>query len=470
MGTYSIAETLHRLIKEALDSGAAESVGEAEEMFKGFRVGFEISESDAQDANHQAALLTGVALARRVFLGGVRVSCPAAKSLKLALPVGNTLGEAVVHLGGELANYGSDDPLVIFGNEPRKRSERFQIRTFFEGWRGGIVPAHSEMTMRSTEAVQLAPMLAAALAINECFAFVRSKSAIYGRRAVGMSLWNPSPIIDWTNPDSDGPPLRYLPDRLWLMGLGHLGQSFLWALGLLNYPAPEALSLVLQDVDVITPASISTSVLTDTGLIGRKKTRALADWCEARGFANVIIERPFKADFRRQPEEPSIALCGVDNALARQDLDLAGFDIVVEAGLGRGHLNYRSMRLHTLPGPRSAASIWQSDDGMDSVENRPAYEKLLKDGNLDRCGVTLLAGKAVGAPFVGAVAACLAIAEVLRLLHGGAVHELIELDLQAVEHRTVVRHSFDFSSLNPGYVAANKGLFVAGGSAVRYVG
>jgi len=42
-----------------------------------------------------------------------------------------------------------------------------------------------------------------------------------------------------------------------------------------------------------------------------------------------------------------------------------------------------------------------------------------------------------------------------RLLHGGTVHELFDLDLQAVEHRTVVLHNLDFSSLNPGYVLAN---------------
>ena len=44
---------------------------------------------------------------------------------------------------------------------------------------------------------------------------------------------------------------------------------------------------------------------------------------------------------------------------------------------------------------------------------------MLDEGSLDRCGVTLLAGKAVGAPFVGTLAATLVLAEVLRLLHGG---------------------------------------------------
>jgi hypothetical protein len=77
---------------------------------------------------------------------------------------------------------------------------------------------------------------------------------------------------------------------------------------------------------------------------------------------------------------------------------------------------------------------------------------MLKSGELDRCGVTLLAGKAVGAPFIGAAAATLALSEVLRLLHGGAVHELIDLDLKAPEYRSTVLTQQDFSTLNPGYV------------------
>jgi hypothetical protein len=72
---------------------------------------------------------------------------------------------------------------------------------------------------------------------------------------------------------------------------------------------------------------------------------------------------------------------------------------------------------------------------------------------LDRCGITLLANKAVGAPFVGATAACLVVAEVLRLLHGGSTHSLIDLDLRSTEHRSVVRAK-TFEEFNPGYVRA----------------
>ena len=243
-----------------------------------------------------------------------------------------------------------------------------------------------------------------------------------------------------------------MPSRLWLIGLGHLGQAYLWGLGLLNYGNPAGLLVVLQDVDLITPSTESTSVLTDASLVGQKKTRAMAAWAERRGFSTAIHERLFDASFRRQAGEPAVALCGLDNGLGRRALDQVGFDLIVESGLGRGHRTFRTMRLHTLPGIRPAVDIWRATGHHEEVRQGAAYQKMLDDGHLDRCGVTLLAGKAVGAPFVGAVAACLALAEVLRLLHGGPLYQLIDLDLQSVEYRTAVPHQADFSHLNPGYV------------------
>ena len=83
--TFTPADTLHRLVKEALDHGAAASVAEAEVLFRSFDLSFVIGETEARDPYHQAALLTGVALARRVFLGGVWVSGPLATPLAVPL-------------------------------------------------------------------------------------------------------------------------------------------------------------------------------------------------------------------------------------------------------------------------------------------------------------------------------------------------------------------------------------------------
>jgi hypothetical protein len=452
MTAFTAADKLHRLVKQALDSGAATSIAEAEALFAGYRLALCISEEAARDRHHQAALLTAVALARRVFLGGVSVAPLPDTKLAVPLPFGATLADAIVGLGASIGEPAAGTPVIGIGGAPCARRAPFHVRAVFAGWRGGLVPAPAEAAPELAPVMALAPMLAAALAVNEAFLYVSGHVGVAGRRALGLSLWDPAPACDWLGATLAEPVLSLLPARLWLIGLGHLGQAYLWALGLLPFARPQDLKLVLQDIDIITPSTESTSILSDSTLIDIKKTRAMAAWAERRGFLTVIHERLFDASFRRQDDEPAVALCGLDNGTGRQALDQVGFDFVVEAGLGRGHRDFRAIRLHTLPASRPASQIWRSARADDQVEDRPAYRGMLASGALDRCGVTLLAGKAVGAPFVGAVAATLALSEVLRLLQGGAVHELIDLDLKALEYRSVVLTPQDFSTLNPGYV------------------
>ena len=178
---------------------------------------------------------------------------------------------------------------------------------------------------------------------------------------MGLDLWNLSSGEGWLAADGDAPELRYLPTKLWLIGLGHLGQAYLWGLGLLPYADPASVSLVLQDDDAITPSTESTSILSDRSLIGVKKARAMAAWAERRGFQTAITERLFDNATRRRPDEPCIALCGLDNAAGRRALDQVGFDFVVEAGLGRGHHDFRSLLVHTLPGALTATELWKDE-------------------------------------------------------------------------------------------------------------
>jgi hypothetical protein len=174
------------------------------------------------------------------------------------------------------------------------------------------------------------------------------------------------------------PELRFLPFNLWLIGLGHLGQAYLWGLGLLPYASGATVGLVLQDVDVITPSTERTSILSDRTMLGEKKTRITAKWAERRGFVTAITERLFDETCRRNQNEPSIALCGLDHAIGRRALDQVGFDFVVEAGLGRGHPDFRSLLIHTLPGEMSANTLWKDkDDGRQTAIDAAAYRKML---------------------------------------------------------------------------------------------
>jgi hypothetical protein len=449
MNTFD-EQDLHRLVKHALDSGVAQTLDEALALFAGYSIDVTIDDAAVHASEHQAALLTTIALARRVFLGGVRVFGDLDAPLMVPMPLGERLGDAVTNLGGLAGPApGNGRPQISISDTPVPRAADFHVRTAYATWRGGVVPCDAD-ALRGDHVMPIAPMLAAGFAVAEAYAHVAGESAAAGRRPLGLSLWQPGSELEWLE-DDGAPPLQTLPSRLWLIGLGHLGQAYLWALGLLPFPS-ASLELVLQDTDEITRSTESTSILTVPAMHGSKKTRAMASWAERRGFRTSIYERSFDASFRRRDDEPAVALCGVDNAEARRALEHAGFPLVIEAGLGQGHRDFRRMRLHTLPGSRPADVLWRKQVEREDVTTSPAYRDLLAKGALDRCGVTLLAGKAVGAPFVGAIAATLAVSEVLRILHGQAPDELIDLDLQSVEHRAVVQQARDFSAFNPGFV------------------
>ena len=449
---HDIAESLHRLMKQALDSGQVNSLAEAEELYHSYQLEFEISENESRDPLQQATLLTAVALSRRVFLGGVFVLGELDVPLAVPITDGKTLGDAVRILGGKICDISLDRPLISIGGDATNSAKSFHIRTVCSGWRGGIVPADSPLVADPGPPVPLAAMLAAALAVNEAFMFLGPKLGGAGRRSVGLSLWNLS-SREWLTVTESEPEIRFLPSKLWLIGLGHLGQAYLWGLSLLPFDSPSKLSLVLQDTDHLTRSSDSTCILSDCSPTGTKKTRALAAWAEARGFTAAIHERKFDSSFRRQEEEPSVALCGIDNAIGRRALDQVGFDLVLEAGLGRGHRDFCTLRTHTLPGPRSAAEIWNSDtQPAEDVAEQAAYQKLVTDNALDRCGVTLLANKAVGAPFVGATAACVLLSELLRMLHGGQLNDVVDINLLCVEHRKVLISKSKSLLRNPGFV------------------
>jgi hypothetical protein len=110
----------------------------------------------------------------------------------------------------------------------------------------------------------------------------------------------------------------------------------------------------------------------------------------------------------------------VDNALARSALERAGFELVIESGLGAGPQSFRNFSMHSFPGPRQAAQIWSSgeDAAGPNVSDQPAYTELREKG-MDDCGLTQLASRTVGVPFVGMIAGALVIGELLRRLHGG---------------------------------------------------
>ncbi|MGE0063319.1 MAG: hypothetical protein AB7T86_14705 [Xanthobacteraceae bacterium] len=423
---------LHRTAKYFMDNGRAGTHEEAMALLRRFGLTVHVGPEIAASVPHQTALLTLVNLARRTLLGGVEiVGLPEDTVCLSPLSKSPRVADAVLELGGALSPAVRPGwPNAVIGTVPLP--PRPAWRMTWEGWRGGVVPAHQPDRLNEDAAMALAPVLAAAICAAEAFAFHSGDHLLAGRRGHGLSLWQPGK--NWLASDETEPLLAYLPSRLWLIGLGNLGQAFAWLLAALPYTETATAQLVLQDFDRIASSNDSTSLLSFIRDIGRRKGRVVADWLEARGFETFIEERRFGEWTRRSADEPGVALCGVDNALARAALEDAGFDIVIEAGLGAGPEAFLSIAMHTFPGARRAKEMWsrQVGEGSKSFENMPAYQRL-KDAGMESCGLTQLASRTVGVPFVGLIAGCLVISELLRRLHGGTALEFATGSVSALQ-------------------------------------
>ncbi|HVU19483.1 MAG TPA: hypothetical protein VHE09_02055 [Rhizomicrobium sp.] len=440
LDTAALGDRLHRLVKLAMDTGEAADLDEAQRIFSSYRLAIAIGPEVAHSAAHQAALLTMVNSGDRSLLGGVEIAGlnPDTPCL-LPLPHAGSLADAVRSFGGRVVVSPTPGiPLVLLGDASfNGDAHPLALRTTFSGWCGGVAPVASGIRLDERDTLVIAAVLAGALTITEIFQFLRRSNAAAGRRGVGLSLWRPE--CDWRDPAALGPRIERLPSAAWLIGLGNLGQAYLWTLSLLPYATPAEVCLVLQDFDFMAPSNLSTSLLTTGSAIGQKKTRATAAWAEQRGFRTVIIERPFAANFRVMPDEPPVALCGVDNAQARACLEDVGFSRVIESGLGKGTSDFLALRLHCFPGPKPARTIWNETGAADAEGPKldlPAYQALAANG-ADRCGLTSLAGRTVGAPFVGAIAATLVIAELVRLANGAHTYDFMDGHLRALDKRTV---------------------------------
>jgi hypothetical protein len=426
------ADNLHRGAKYFMDTGRAESANHAIEILSGFGLTIEVGSEVIASRDHQVALLTLVNCARRMFLGGVHVVALPEAPLLPDLVAAKTLKEAVLALGGipvdaPVAAW----PTAIIGAvaETKRNFPSWQLT--WRGWRGGVTPSPGQRLSEENSG-GLGPAVAAAACAVEAFLYHAGDHPMAGRRASGVSLWQPG--ANWLLDDATEPTITYLPSRLWIIGLGNLGQAYLWLFGALDYARRGEAEFVLQDIDRIAESNDSTSLLSHLDLVGEMKTRSISAWLERQGFRTFLEERRFGTSSRRAPSEPSVALCGVDNKLARSCLEKADFEWVIETGLGAGPAAFKNFSLHTFPSSIKAAELWADTETVapHPTGSQPAYSTD-KHPSLDECGLAQLASRTIGVPFVGLLAAAFAVSEILRRLHGGAAFEIISGNSAALE-------------------------------------
>jgi hypothetical protein len=378
----------------------------------------------------QAAASTAVTLARRASLR-VSVALEDPHAIMHVGPLRATeISNALTLLGAEMTAPSTDAIIVSIGDVAafgRLGNPGMQIT--WDGWVAAV------RRLGERPGCILAAIAAGALAVSEVFQHhLGNVDALW--RDVTVSLWEP---LSSEPERAVGPTLTRLPDNWMLVGLGHLGQAHAWCIGHLPYREGTG-EVWLVDDDVVSLANVSTGILTepiDVSSPQTQKTRLVSKVLESLGRPTRMLEYRLPSSYRWTPGHPDVALVGVDNVELRRSLSAIGWPLCVDVGLGSTRSSFSAISLHAFPGSQSSSEIASWHVGRRAVNEAnlaPAFVALgIKSG--DQCGVIMLAGQAVAAAFVGTVAACLAVTEPLRRLHGASGVEALGVSLDLLRPR-----------------------------------
>jgi hypothetical protein len=330
--------------------------------------------ADATTAAAHAAVLTAVAVGHRSFVGGVRVVGALDQPLNTALPLkGVTLGEAAAKVRA-VSFEGQASKRVSIGTADDP--EGSTVAAWCDGWRAGT---SSQADARWGDASNpLAGIAAGALAVGVAFEAARGGNGEVSRE---VNLWD----ADATEAAPAFSEI-FLPGALWLVGLGNLGQAYLWALAALPCEDPKAVELVLQDPDRVSEENWSTSVLVHDETYGALKTRVGEGWAEAKGFTVRRVDRRLRATDRLEDGDPRIALSGVDKIAARRQMAKVGFECIVDAGLGRTAADFDKFRINIFDAgyPIERHFAGMKDAAVAAVPDEEAYREL--EARIGPCG------------------------------------------------------------------------------------
>jgi hypothetical protein len=363
---------------------------------------------DARTPAAHAAALTAVLAGSRTFVGGVRLVGVVDQRLNSALPLrASTLGEAAL-AAGAAAFEGETSCRIVIGGVAGA-GEKPGFSAWWHGWRAGFArPGDASCDDGENP---LAGIAAGALSVGAAFHSMRGRAA---ERSSEVDLW---PV----EAGQEAPRFAevFLPGAVWLVGLGNLGQAFLWSLSALPYADPAQVSVVLQDRDKVTEENWATSVLVGSETYGALKTKVAEDWAAAKKFDVRRVDRRLLAGDRLEDDDPRVALCGVDNVESRKLMANTGFDCIVDAGLGRRASDFDRYRVTVFDRARPIDRHFEGqkdEPAHDPIPDADAYRHL--EAEVGRCGAAEIAGASVAAPYVSAVAGAVAVSRLVGIVSG----------------------------------------------------
>lgn len=414
-----------RIIKTLTDRTSSIDHEKAEEIFTRVRLAVVVSPDAARTAAGQAAILTAVVAGMKCFervalIGDFQIP------LQYHVPLGDVIDAAAKTLGAEISIKLPDDVTHVVSIGHVSTTSVFTVRCWWDRWAGGALPQWDDRSFgESTN--PLAGALAGAVAIREVFANVLSDQRA-GKRAAISSLWEPWKEVSAAD---KGPSSFYIPNKIWIVGLGHLGQGVLWNLGLLPVPGELA---ILQDDQTANVENEATGLLTSSRVIGQRKTRIAADWLEAKGWDTALIERRHHGDMKIYAGDPAIVITGLDEPKSRLEIASNGYDYMIDAGVGHGPKDFEALQIRILRKCDDASRFWahpSEPKRIDDIIKLDAYKRLAEKH--DTCGIFTLAQASTAVPFVGAAVGAYVIAQAIRLVSMQDTVRMMQMELGSLE-------------------------------------
>ena len=374
----------------------------------------------------QAAVVTALNTAVKSF-GKATLVCPHSIALEARLALGSDLFAVAEACGAQVSALmpSSVTHIVAVGDPPAAGAF---VRCWWDGWSAGVIPGWDDDPCGKF-GNPLAGVFAGALAVREVFANAIGRRHSVNRRSV-ISLWQPCS----QGGEPEQPPTALtLPRSLWLVGLGHVGQGFLWSLAFLPAAGTHA---ILQDDQTVGEENVGTGLVTQLLDFEKKnkKTRVAARWLEAAGWTTSLLERRNYGDLQPTDNDPPVVLTSLDEPTARMAIAKAGHGFMIDAGVGHGAFDFEIGQIRVVPKGADTKGLWAhaaKPKCIDAILETPAYREHAR--KYDGCGTFALAEASAAVPFVGAAIGALTIVQLLRIASMCSTPRIMQVELNAPE-------------------------------------
>jgi molybdopterin/thiamine biosynthesis adenylyltransferase len=396
---------------------------EANNMINNSEVWLIAGNSIILSLTEQIAFITAVNIAKRVFRG--RVICILPEEVPNLLMLKSvSFKDLVFRYGGSLTTDTPDknEVKILFGVECYDEN---CLEVVAEGWRGGVNFYGQERVIfaKKDNPVSLGPIAAASLACYFAFSKIFKLTASDLLINTGISLWNINSGREWYKDSKDGPRNINIPRKIWALGLGHLGQAYLWTVGLMPISDPSKVLFLLQDDDTVENLNIGSQVLCNDSNIGFPKTRACLKFLEELNFKTQIVEKRFLPGNSEEEwlKEFPFLLNGVDNPQTRRDINRNYHKLFLDGATNGSSSLFDSFTLKNVSHIEKGPDIlWPATETDEVVLHKNLYERYEK---ANMCGILTNIG--VSVPFVGLFGATFVIAELLRSLNEGTIYSIV---------------------------------------------